>query len=79
MMRIMWRGGFNMYFKDWITQFRDDDTPLGDLAYDISRDKFFPESNDKARLLDYLRSKRACNECISTFHRAWRKFSCDGV
>jgi hypothetical protein len=34
-------------FKDWITQFRDEDTPRGDLSYDISRDKFFPESNDK--------------------------------
>jgi hypothetical protein len=63
-----------MCFKEWITQFKDDDTPRGDLAYDISRDDFFPESNDKTRLLAYLRNKRACNECIRTFHAAWRKF-----
>lgn len=65
-----------MNFKEWIIQFANEDSPRGDLAYDIKRDEMFPrEANSKEAILDYLDRRRACRECVQAFKKAWNEYS----
>ena len=57
-------------FKEWIANFKNTDTNLGDLASDILSDKNFPNSSDKNVLLGYLKSKRAHKAAIKTLAAA---------
>ncbi len=65
-----------MTFKEWIVRHKDEDTPLGDLAYDVSRDRDFPEENTKEAILDHLNgfTAHACPEAIDEFKRAWASY-----
>ena len=41
----------------WLSQFKNDDTPVGDLARDVRFDKKFPRHSDSRKYLrDYLES-----------------------
>ena len=61
---------FDPSFKEWIANFKNTDTNLGDLASDILSDTNFPDSSDKDILLEYLRSRRATKAAIKTLSAA---------
>lgn len=63
-----------MTFVEWVSRHNGKDTPLGDLAYDISRDKSFPTTNSREDIIAYLNGKHACDEAISTFKTAWKSY-----
>lgn len=69
-----------MTFVEWISRHQGKDTPLGDFAYDISRDKTFPAENDREAILNHLQSFsiHACPEAIDTFKRAWKAYQAYG-
>lgn len=50
-------------FKDWLFNFIDTDTNLGDLAQGIKKDNTFPDCSDKAVLMGYIKN-RTQNETI---------------
>ena len=50
-------------FKEWLLNFIDTDTNLGDLATDVKRDSTFPDSSDKEILMGYIR-KRTPNKSV---------------
>lgn len=65
-----------MTFKEWIIRHKGKDTPLGNLADDVSRDKDFPEENTKEAILDHLTgfTTRACPEAVDEFKHAWKSY-----
>ncbi len=63
-----------MTFVDWLSRHVNRDTPLGDLARDVSRDKEFPMSNSKEDIRNHLHRKNACQDAISTFNQAWASY-----
>lgn len=50
-------------FKEWLFNFINTDTNLGDLAADVKKDNTFPNSSDKEILMDYIR-KRTPNKYV---------------
>ena len=50
-------------FKEWLLNFIDTDTNLGDLAVDIKKDSTFPDSSDKETLMTYIQ-QRTRNESV---------------
>lgn len=50
-------------FKEWLLNFVDTDTNLGDLATDVKRDKSFPDCSDKDTLMAYIKN-RTPNEYV---------------
>lgn len=50
-------------FKEWLLNFVDTDTNLGDLANDVRRDRSFPDSSDKDVLMAYI-ERRTTNTCV---------------
>ncbi len=63
-------------FKEWvIRKYLGKDTSRGDLVYDISRDKTFPENDpERERILDHLHNQFACDKCIALFKRTWKDY-----
>ena len=53
-----------MTFKTWIKQFKGEDSPLGDLAEDIYRDKSFPYTYKFETMIYHLMNHNACDDCI---------------
>lgn len=44
-------------FYSWLSQFKNDSTPVGDLVRDVRFDKEFPRHSDSRKYLrDYLES-----------------------
>jgi hypothetical protein len=58
-------------FKKWIDKFIEVDLPIGDLSRDIKRDKAFPDTNNREKIISYLESKRAPDIVLSTFNNVW--------
>ena len=50
-------------FKEWLFNFIETDTNLGDLAKDIKRDNTFPDCSEKSILMEYIK-KRTPNKCV---------------
>lgn len=50
-------------FKEWLFNFIDTDTNLGDLAKDVKKDSSFPDCSDKDTLMKYIES-RTQNEIV---------------
>lgn len=63
-----------MTFKTWIKQFKDYDTPFGDLAGDIKRDKAFPSTKKFERMAKHLICNRACSDALDTFAEAYMRY-----
>lgn len=63
-----------MTFTDWLSRHVKRDSPLGDLARDVSNDREFPTSNSKEDIESHLRRNNACCEAIDTFSRAWTSY-----
>ena len=65
-------------FYSWLSQFKNDDTPVGDLARDVSFDKGFPHhSVSRKHLRDYLESMVACDSAMSIFEEAFTLYEKD--
>ena len=63
-----------MTFVEWLSRHNGKDSPLGDLAYDISCDNSFPTTNTREDIIAHLENKGACHEAISTFKTAWKSY-----
>lgn len=63
-----------MNFYEWIIRLKDKDSPTGDLAYDIWRDKNFPKTSTKSEIIEYLDSKRVHEDVIDAFNVAWNSY-----
>lgn len=63
-----------MTFKTWIKQFQGENTPIGDLADDIQRDKNFPATRDFEKMTTYLINHNACDDCIREFAEAYIEY-----
>ena len=77
-------GGIStVMFKTFIKKYRDEDSNSGDFARDIAGDKSFPKNGIgkfngwKNIILDYLKHKGACQECLETFEGLWREYEND--
>jgi len=65
-------------FYSWLSQFKNDSTPVGDLARDVSFDKGFPHhSVSRKHLRDYLESMGACDSAMSIFEEAFSHYEQD--
>lgn len=63
-----------MTFFDYMMRYVKKDSQSGDLARDMKRDKDFPVSNDRDEIMNYLRGKGACYDCLNTFDRCYRQY-----
>lgn len=57
-------------FKEWMENFVDTDTNIGDLARDIRRDNSFPDSSDKSVIMEYVASRTEYKNVIKTLSAA---------
>lgn len=60
-------------FKTWIIQFREEDTPRGDLARDMKLDKSFPTTTNGNKMYEYLDSK-ASTAALVTFEEVFKEY-----
>ncbi len=59
-------------FYSWLLQFKNNDTPIGDLARDARLDKDFTRhSVSRKHLRDYLESMEACDSAMNIFEEAF--------
>lgn len=59
-------------FKTWLDQFKNENTPIGDLSRDVNLDPEFPStSTSKQEILGHLDRQGASPEAIQTFEKAW--------
>ncbi|WP_368900567.1 YozE family protein [Oceanobacillus oncorhynchi] len=56
-----------MNFKEWLMHFKNVDRPIGDLAKEIERDKDFPDTTSKEKILEHLESHNAMDAIIDIF------------
>lgn len=62
-------------FKVWIRRLKDEDTPVGDLARDISCDPNFPDGDSHTRISKYLEEKSHHPGVMDAFEQAWKIYS----
>lgn len=61
-----------MTFRHWLTGHAHDDTPLGDLARDVARDRDLPpELTQRQDWRRYLCEQHACDQALATLECAW--------
>ncbi|KGI42483.1 hypothetical protein KY55_10390 [Clostridium tetani] len=58
-------------FKSWITNFKEVDLPIGDLARDIINDSNFPKDDTFGIIHEYICYKTTSSEVIETFVTTW--------
>jgi uncharacterized protein YozE (UPF0346 family) len=64
-----------MTYKAFILdRYKGEDSPRGDLAFDIARDSSFPVENNKETILKHLKSKGACEEAKKVFKSTWNLY-----
>lgn len=61
-----------MAFTEWLKGHRDRDSPTGDLARDVARDKAWPTSGGRAELREHL--LRASQGAQAAFVSAWEQW-----
>ena len=64
------------YFFDFMTDnYIKENSPAGDLARDINRDKSFPQkSASHKEIINHLKQNKACTECLETFKWSWKEY-----
>ena len=62
-------------FYRWLESQRDRDNPVGDLAYDITKDKKFPVDASLRKTLEYQQSKWMSEPVMEVLKAAWSEFS----
>ena len=65
-----------MTFFTWMVRtYKNESSPLGDLAMDMLRDsKNFPRSTAYRRNQAYLEVCGACPGCMEAFEEAWKEY-----
>ena len=63
-----------MTFYGWIMQYKGCDTPRGDLADDVARDKSFPVTDDYETILEHIELHAKIRSVVPTFKRAWASY-----
>ncbi|WP_336635373.1 YozE family protein [Lysinibacillus fusiformis] len=63
-----------MTFKKWILQFINEDSPIGDLAYDNNMDPTFPNSYSYKKIRAHLERQNASELCMKSFQDAWKRY-----
>ncbi len=72
-----------MQFYTWIIRnFRNENSPRGDLAKDMERDKtHFPRNTRPGKysswhklIRGYLERNHACDSCLETFEDCWKEY-----
>lgn len=58
-------------FRKWMEQYKEECSPIGDLARDIAADETFPKSTDTDVIFEYMEKHDPCLECYQAFYRAW--------
>ncbi|WP_421000552.1 YozE family protein [Carnobacterium maltaromaticum] len=67
-----------MKFKKWLVNFKDVDSPLGDLAKEVADDKEFPNNiNSLESLSNYLHSHNATNNALEAAKNAYIYYALD--
>lgn len=62
-------------FYSWLSQFKSDNTAIGDLARDARSDNEFPRrSVSYKHLKEHLESKHACDAAMSVFTEAFAQY-----
>jgi len=68
-------GRTTSFYKFITMNFMKDDSPLGDLARDMKRDRDFPRfSINYDRVRDYLERCAACSDCFDAFEEGWNRY-----
>ena len=62
-------------FYRWLELQRDRDDSVGDLAYDITKDKKFPVDASLRKTQEYLESKWVSEPVMNALKAAWSEFS----
>lgn len=62
-------------FTIWLQKQKNRQSPLGDLARDMIADKTWPLDGTHQIYSDYLDSRRASREAISTLKEAWKTYN----
>ena len=63
-----------MTFKQWLKQYVNEDSPIGDLARDNELDPYFPNTNSYNKMYDYLLSQNASYLCLQSIENAWQLY-----
>lgn len=58
-------------FRKWMEQYKEECSPIGDLARDIAADETFPESSETDVIFAYMEKHDPCLECYKAFYKAW--------
>jgi hypothetical protein len=63
-------------FKEWLLEeHAGKNTPLGDVAFDVSSDSSFPTEGDRQDLLRYFEDKWSASAAfLDCFEAAWQMF-----
>lgn len=64
-----------MNFYDWMmVKYLGKSTPRGNLANDMKHVGDFPKDGDRKEIIEHLRAKNACEECLTVFKRCWQSY-----
>ena len=64
-------------FKEWIVRFKEENSPLGRFARDVSHDCLFPEGVQKSEIESYLLDRNADIAVMDVFHSCWYDFKAE--
>lgn len=66
-----------MCFKKWlVSNFKNERSPIGDLARDVKADKDFPARAKRYKTIAaYLDFCGACDGCLEAFEKAWSLYA----
>ena len=62
-------------FYRWLESQRERDDPVGDLAYEITKDKKFPVDASLRKTQEFLESKWVSEQVMEALKAAWSEFS----
>lgn len=61
-------------FTEWLKKHKNRNSPLGDLAADVLKDKAWPSCNLLAEYRSYLIFRNAAFDAIKALERAWKSY-----
>ena len=64
----------NISFAKWIKRFENEDSAIGDLAYDIKRDNRFPKKAKRRNTIFNYLVRYACKAALDTFEYAYKEY-----
>lgn len=66
-------------FYTWLKQFRDYDTPLGDLSRDVLDDPEFPRTKKYDIMVQYLKSKDVPNKVLTVLESSFSNYQAEVI